>query len=559
MNFRFLRNFLFSLVVLGYLYYAYRYIQASSFFIEGKPFYALFDDAMISMRYAWNLAHGNGLVWNPGERVEGFTNPLWVGFMALFHLFPIPAEKISLYIQVAGALFLAANLYFVKKISEEFTDSLLVMLAAVVITASYGPLNTWGLLGMEVSLLALVTSAAVWMTLRTDPERFTPWTYILLAVSTLVRVDMAVSYLVILGVMLFAQPQFRKQHLMWGLGLLFLFIGGQTLARYLYYGDVLPNTYYLKLEGFPFSLRILRGLYTLFMLVWYSNWVLCLLPLAIFFFRRDWKVTLLWLVFLAQAAYSVFVGGDAWEHRGGANRFISIAIPLFFVLFALVLDEIRKTVAGKWRRPARASTAPSAARDGTGTGERSVSVVEGNREDALWLSNAAMILLVLFSIGNFNALLSDWKNVERWLLMRRATFIAGNEQNIYYAIALEKITKPGASLAVIGAGTTPYLLPDRYAIDLLGKADPVIAHGPIRFPMSIVDIPNMRPGHMKWNYEHSIGELKPDVIVLLWEGTGDEFEPYKDDYVPGGPGNGIGFLLRKGSSNILWNQVVIGN
>src|SRR3990172_11426286 len=107
MNFRFLRNFLFSLVVLGYLYYAYRYIQASSFFIEGKPFYALFDDAMISMRYAWNLAHGNGLVWNPGERVEGFTNPLWVGFMALFHFFPIPAEKISFYIQAAGALFLA--------------------------------------------------------------------------------------------------------------------------------------------------------------------------------------------------------------------------------------------------------------------------------------------------------------------------------------------------------------------------------------------------------------------------------------------------------------------
>jgi hypothetical protein len=540
MNFRFLRSFLFSLVVLGFLYYAYRYIQASSFFIEGKPFYALFDDAMISMRYAWNLAHGNGLVWNPGERVEGFTNPLWVGFMALFHFFPIPPEKISFYIQAAGALFLAGNLYFVKKISEEFTDSMLVMLAAVLITASYGPLNTWGLLGMEVSLLVLVTSAAVWMTLRTDPGRFNPWTYVLLAVSTLVRVDMAVPYLVILGVMLFVQPKFRKQHLLWGLGLLTLFIGGQTLARYLYYGDLLPNTYYLKLEGFPFTLRILRGLYTLFMLVWYSNWVLCLLPLAIFIFRRDWKVTLFWLIFLAQAAYSVFVGGDAWEHRGGANRFISIAIPLFFVLFALVLDEIRKAVAGRWRRP------------------ESVSAVDGNRKDALWISNAVMILFILFSIGNFNALLSDWNNVERWLLRRRATFIAGNEQNIYYALDLEKITKPGASLAVIGAGTTPYLLPDRYAIDLLGKADPVIAHGPIRFPMSIVDIPDMRPGHMKWNYAHSIGELKPDVIVLLWEGTGDEFKPFEADYVPGGAGNGSVFLLRKDSPNILWDQVVSG-
>lgn len=530
MNFRFLRNLLFGLLVLGFLYYAYRYIQASSFFIEDKLYYALFDDAMISMRYAWNLAHGNGLVWNPGERVEGFTNPLWVGFMALFHFLPIPTEKISFYIQAAGALFLAANLYFAKKITEEFTDNILVMLVAVAITASYGPLNTWGLLGMEVSLLALVTSAAVWMTLRTDPERFTPWTYILLTVSTLVRVDMAVPYLVILGVMLFAQPKFRKGHLLWGLGLLFLSIGGQTLARYLYYGDVLPNTYYLKLEGFPFSLRILRGLYTLFTLIWYSNWVLALLPLAIFYFRRDWKVTLLWLVFLGQAAYSVYVGGDAWEHRGGANRFISIAIPLFFVLFAWVLDEIRKAVTSRW-----------------------------SGKEAVALSNSIMILLVLFSIGNFNALLSDWKNVERWLLQRRATFIAGNEQNIYYAINLEEITKPGASMAVVGAGTTPYLLPDRYAIDLLGKADPVIAHGPIRYPMSIVDIPGMRPGHMKWNYARSIGELKPDVIVLLWEGTGKEFEPYSQDYVPGGTGDGTWFLLRKDSPDILWDQVVIAN
>jgi hypothetical protein len=30
-----------------------------------------------------------------------------------------------------------------------------------------------------------------------------------------------------------------------------LFIGGQTLARYLYYGDVLPNTYYLKRKAGP--------------------------------------------------------------------------------------------------------------------------------------------------------------------------------------------------------------------------------------------------------------------------------------------------------------------
>ena len=86
MNFRLSRNILFSLLVASFLYYAYRYI------IDGQRYYALFDDAMISMRYAWNLAHGNGLVWNPGERVEGFTNPLWVGFMALFRFPPTGAH-----------------------------------------------------------------------------------------------------------------------------------------------------------------------------------------------------------------------------------------------------------------------------------------------------------------------------------------------------------------------------------------------------------------------------------------------------------------------------------
>jgi hypothetical protein len=39
------------------------------------PFAA--EDAYITFRYARNLALGNGLVYNPGERVFGFTSPLW--------------------------------------------------------------------------------------------------------------------------------------------------------------------------------------------------------------------------------------------------------------------------------------------------------------------------------------------------------------------------------------------------------------------------------------------------------------------------------------------------
>src|SRR5207249_6179144 len=38
----------------------------------------LFDDSFIAYRYAANLARGQGLVFNPGERVEGYTCFLWV-------------------------------------------------------------------------------------------------------------------------------------------------------------------------------------------------------------------------------------------------------------------------------------------------------------------------------------------------------------------------------------------------------------------------------------------------------------------------------------------------
>ena len=34
------------------------------------------DDAYITFRYARSLAEGKGPYWNPGERVEGYSNPV---------------------------------------------------------------------------------------------------------------------------------------------------------------------------------------------------------------------------------------------------------------------------------------------------------------------------------------------------------------------------------------------------------------------------------------------------------------------------------------------------
>ena len=533
-----LRGILFGLVVLAYIYFGFQYIQKSAITVHGQTYYILFDDAMTSMRYAYNLVHGQGLVWNAGEYVEGYTNPLWVGYMALFHLLPIPINTIGLYIQLSGLFFLVLTLFFVRKIVEEFTDNIFVMLGAVVLTAFYNPLNIWALVGMEVSILALIVTAVIWIVLH-NSSRFTPWIYILLAVSTLFRIDMVVPYLAILTVLFFAQPQYRRQHLTWGLGLLILFLGGQTLARYFYYGELLPNTYFLKVTGWPISLRIMRGLYALIWFTYYMNWALVLLPFTMLIFRRDWKILLLFAVLVGQVAYSVYVGGDAWETHGGANRYIAIAMPLFFILFALAVYELL---------------------------DRAVTSL-GSGQVILIGSRLIYLVILVIAMLNFNLLLGEWKYIERWQLRRLPDYVAGNERNVNIALALQDITEPGASIAVTGAGTIPYLLPDRFAIDILGKTDPVIAHGPIRQSLGIPDVAflklgnenRMRPGHMKWNYAHTFEKLKPDVIVSLWDETGKEAEPYLQDYVLAQIGKTTSVFVRKHSPNILWDKVTLIN
>lgn len=523
---RYLSLFLLIFILLGFGMYAARYIQASSFVIEGARYYNLFDDAMVSMRYAWNLAHGNGLVWNPGERVEGFTNPLWVLFMAFWHLLPLSAPQISLAMQVSGGVFLALNLIVLYKIVQHLTVDLLALSAALVMTAFYGPLAVWGLLGMEVSLLMLLLSLAAWFTLTLDHARHKHWLYLLLGFSTLIRIDMTVPAVLILGFLAFTDRPNRKSHLVWGVSLLLLFLGGQTLLRYWYYGEWLPNTYTLKMTGLSPVIRIARGFWVLFELAWQMNWVVFLLPLAVFLFRRDKNIWLLALLFAGQVAYSTYVGGDAWEHRGGANRFILTALPLWFALFGVILADLRRVVESSLRL----------------TGWK------------IAASHAIALILLGFSLWNANFLLADYRSIERWLLQRKPIYIESHEKYIRTALILQEITRPGAKIAVTAAGTVPYYLPDRYFIDLLGKTDKVIARQPIQSPVSLAGIADVRPGHMKWDYSYSLGKLKPDVIVQLWEEDYQSAEPYLVEYESVTIG-GLPFYLRKNSSQIVWDQV----
>jgi hypothetical protein len=116
------------------------------------------DDSWIHMQFARNLAEGRGFVYNPGQPVSGSTAPLWTlllaGAFAAFGSHPALAKALGL-AATLGTIWLAGRL------AEIWTERREAGLLVSALTALAGPV-VWGALsGMEVSLAALLVTAAL--------------------------------------------------------------------------------------------------------------------------------------------------------------------------------------------------------------------------------------------------------------------------------------------------------------------------------------------------------------------------------------------------------------
>ncbi|HEX5503297.1 MAG TPA: hypothetical protein VFW96_11795, partial [Thermomicrobiales bacterium] len=143
--------------------FSFVFILRTAFTVDGTLYFTLFDDAMVSMRYARNLAAGHGLVWNAGQQpVEGYTNLLWTLWLAVLHLLPVPEAQTALLVMLSGALILVGNVLLVGRIAAHLArGNRQVVVLAMWFTALYYPLVYWTLRGMEVGLIALLLSAAI--------------------------------------------------------------------------------------------------------------------------------------------------------------------------------------------------------------------------------------------------------------------------------------------------------------------------------------------------------------------------------------------------------------
>ena len=485
-----------TVLLIALLYYSF-FIVRSSFNIFGEHYFCLFDDGMISMQYAKNLANGNGLTWNPGEKIEGITNPLWTCIMAIPHLFGIPLQFTSLAIQCLGALILLIQCIVVWKICEKtFPGKSTIAIMATILSAFYLPLCTWSLMGMEVSILTLIVSFVLLRYIKTEKSQPSSayLSIILLGLSTLIRLDMVVPSMVFIMFYAFRRSSHRLRFAVYSVSIVLFFIAVQTLWRYYYFGEFLPNTYYLKMTGLDPLYRITRGMFTSAKFILFMNPLLFMLPCYFVFKKRQSTLTIMLTLFVAQIAYSTYVGGDAWDWWGGANRYISIATAPFFILLAASLEAALQVL--------------------------------GRRFPTFYNNRAALYpLVVLFTLIQLN-FQRDGSSLLTWLLITKPFGTSDNIVNVTIAKILEKTPK-NATIATVTAGSVHYFC-DRTMFDILGKNDKYISRMDAKFPPNSNKYISFHPGHNKYDYHYSVIVRKADVVVGLDENNSEVEKVLKD-------------------------------
>jgi hypothetical protein len=382
--------------------------------VSGGRRWFLFDDAMISMRYAHNLAAGHGLVWNTGQRVEGYTNFAWTVLLAVPHLLRVPERVISLVV-LAMALGLAiAVVPLLARLVRALGGGDAAVAGTLITYALSRAVFAWQSSGLETGLLLLLV---VWATTRLVEEAGRPptaLTAVLIAATALVRAD-ALVLMVLLYLVGFCVTGDRRRWLRWTVASLAIPIAYHA-ARAAYYHELLPNTARLKITGWPG--RYETGIrYTVDVVLRYQLVALAAV-IAVVRVRTMTRLSLAGLL-VAYTAYIATTGGDAW----GDARFF---VPVLPILFALAF---------------------------TGIGE-----IAGDRIARGVLIGLLVVSVPLLVPGYPGRLSPDSYDVD----------------NTELAEQLLEPLPPTAKVASFFAGT-PLYFSDAVGIDLLGKMDPVIA------------------------------------------------------------------------------------
>lgn len=519
---------------LAYVIWASAFIYRSSFVgIDGARYFCLFDDAMISMRYAWHFSHGYGLVWNIGERVEGITNPLWTLWMSLGTL--IFDKRIAvLFIHISGVFIMLGIATLTYAIAgrvaydKNLSGNLWIPLIAFILVFLYYPLSFWTLMGMETGLLSLLLLASVLIVFKSG---HTPKiSRSLLAVFCLAILTRPDALIYVVPIMLYRfnalltsnseqQPlrtndTFRLVAI--EITLLVVIVALPVVLRWFYYGELVPNTYTLKMTGMPVIDRLSNGL------GFVAPFFITTIPMIIILlfdartFKAKSKILLLTLV-ITSIAYQVWVGGDPWAYW----RTMAPVMPLLFIL---CIDSM-------------------------------FNIVKRTTTDSIIFRRAYCAIIIFGGLPLIYTFV-NYEFLPEQYFFKSALYADVNHHQVNVAIVTNEILTNNATLAVFSSGTLPYFSNFK-AIDILGKSDKRIARLPPDMSGAI-GWAGMRsvPGHNKYDLHYSLIDLKPTYVQNFKIGRDDLTDYAQQNYARVHYKN-IGLWLRAESKDVLWDKIQI--
>jgi len=293
------------------------------------------DDTFINFRYIDNFLNGNGLVYNSGEYVEGFTSLSWLIILTIVKVLGFDLIIASQYLSI---FFGALIIFIIYLFSNHFKDSVYIFISSAALMISSPGFIYWTVSGMETSFFVVLVLLMVLAYIYKNNLFSNSYFFIASFIAVITRQEAAALFFIILlyDFLVNKSQYLQKENLraflirivVFFLPLLLLF-----LLRIFYYGYPFPNTYYAKVNLIlPYIQRGFEYIYNF--IVRDLLFGLLLIPIFIFFNKEKnnlLKMTLILSTFYV--VYIIYIGGDILPH----NRFLLPVLPLIYLSISILV------------------------------------------------------------------------------------------------------------------------------------------------------------------------------------------------------------------------------
>jgi arabinofuranosyltransferase len=422
------------------------------------------DDAFILFRYAYNWASGHQFVFNyPGIPVDGYSSFAWTFLFGSLSRLGVPWD-LEFTAKLLGTLFGIATLLLIWRLPDFSAQPAPTRWTALLLAAVAPPLIVGAIDGLETSMYVAVQMTLVWCWLcDVRHGTLSLLSGLLGGLLTLVRPDGVVLPVLLLGAFLWMRradgPALLRASAQMAAGFT-LVVLPHFLWHLKLYGHPLPNTFYVKTGGHPDQLfagvlKISSALKEC------GGWATIMIVAIAFAGRVTAYHVALVAVVVSRSLFTIWSGGEIMGHQ----RFFAPALPAYFLLFQLGMDQLDRGF--------------------------STALTEWPRSWPRRCFRLAPLVIVAYMISR-PVLDTRRESMEYVQAMQRAHIRLGRD--------LRAEAPPGAKVAIGDAGAVPYYS-GLYSIDILGLNDSYLAHLPGRYTQ-------------KMDVDYVLGQ-KPDFVVVV--------------------------------------------